>query len=191
MKLDNIRISKSERCDSAGIFKLLEESRGDNLTEEERAKQGFIQGKMSEEMITQFQDDLGVFVAKDDDDIVGVAFASRAGLVKQGPPLLLVETLFKERVDLTTENLFLYGPVVVRADYKGKGILTRLLTFLCSELHHEFKNGTAFVEEVNQLSLNIHRHYFEKDVTSFMYDNRKYYIFLLDPKTLLQKYKLP
>lgn len=190
MQLDNIKISKSERSDLASIVKLLEESRGDNLTEEERAKQGFIQGKMSEEMITQFQDDLGVFVAKDDDDIVGVAFASRVGLIKQGPPHLLVETLFEECVDLTAENMFLYGPVVVRADYKGKGILTRLLSSLCSELHHKFQKGAAFVEEANQLSLNIHRHYFEKEVTSFMYDNRKYYIFLLDPKTLLQKYKL-
>jgi len=188
--MDNeyIKIARSEEKDNPQILSLLDKAKGDNLTEEEKAQSGFIQGTIDKDLLIKFQNDLGVYVAKELDKITAVAFISRVGTTGEGPIVEASRVVLEKCKDLSASEIFQYGPVIVKPEYKGKGLLTKLLLFLCLEPGKNFKKGLAFVEEANQLSLKIHRHYFQKEFGTFYYKDRKYYIFLFDPEMLLEKY---
>jgi len=189
MSNENIKIIRSGKNDRTEILTLLENAKGDHLTPDERAHSGFIQGNIDEELLEKFQNNLGVYVAKSNNEIAAVAFTSNIGITQQGPIVKASRVVLDMCKDLSSSDIFQYGPVVVKSEFKGKGLLSRLLLFLCSEIGKNYKKGLAFVEDANQLSLNIHRHYFEREFASFQFKERKYYIFLFDPAALLQKYQ--
>ncbi len=188
VKREEFKILKSGENDIPEILALLKEARGDGLTTEERAKQGFVQGTIDNDLLIKFQNELGVYVVKKNDEIAAVAFTSKVGITQQGPIVEAARTILNKFKDLSADDIFQYGPVVVKPEFKGKGLLTQLLLFLCLEIGKNFKKGLAFVEEANRLSLKIHQHYFEKEAATFLYKDRKYHAFLFDPKKLIQKY---
>lgn len=185
---NNLNISKSTESEQAEILTLLDSAKGNNLTAEERSKQGFIQGRIDAALLNKFQNGLGVYIAKINQEIVAAALTSTVGITSEGPNVEALNTIFGMYKELAPEDIFLYGPVVVKSDSKGKGLLTKMLLYICSAVGKYFKKGLAFVDEGNQLSLAIHRHYFEKETATFLYRDRKYYAFLFDPKVLLVKY---
>lgn len=182
-------ITKATQSDKPQLLALLEEAMAENLTLEQRAKQGFIQGSFDSQLLTRFISELGVYTIRHTHQIVGAAFTSRIDTSIQGPIKKATDTVFKLYSDLSTNDVFLYGPVVINAQFKGKGLLTQLLLSICSEMSKNFSKGLAFVNSDNKRSLAIHLHYFEKETATFFYLNRKYYAFLFDPKRLLQRYK--
>lgn len=189
MKNEELIIIRSDENDKQEISDLLKGAVGDGLTAEQRAKNGFVQGAMDDELLTKFQQGLGVYIVKVNDKTIAAAFTSKIGITAKGPIVEAAQSILNKFKDLTSDDIFQYGPVVVSPDYKGKGVLTQMLLFLCATMGKDFKKGMAFVEEANQLSLDIHHHYFGEEETTFIYNERKYYVFLFDPQFLLQKYK--
>ena len=184
----SLKISRSTEKDNIKILTLLEEAKNSNLTLEERSKQGFIQGEIDATLLAKFQNGLGVYIAKIDDELAGVAFMSKVGITNEGPIVEAVNTVLNMYKELSAQDIFQYGPVAVNPDFKGKGILTQMLLYICSTVGKDFKKGLAFVDEDNHLSLAIHRRYFEKESTTFLYQKKKYYAFLFNTRTLLEKY---
>lgn len=181
-------IVKTTAADQNQILSLLNSAKGEGLSTAERAKSGFVQGRMDADLVTKFQADLGVYAVKDNENLIAVAFASRVGITDKGPIVLASEQVLQKMDTLKASDIFQYGPVVVASQYKGKGLLTALLLHLCSLFQNDFKKGLAFVEEANALSMNIHTHYFGEPFDTFRFQDRKYYTFLFDPKVLLEKY---
>ncbi|QMV54117.1 hypothetical protein [Ewingella americana] len=60
-----MEIIKSGHADTQAILQILSESKGENLTPEQRASEGFTQGSMDESLLKTFQDGVGVFVCKE------------------------------------------------------------------------------------------------------------------------------
>jgi GNAT superfamily N-acetyltransferase len=180
---------QSGPADRPDILNLISEARGDDLTDEERAQQGFIQGHFDESLLERFQNDIGVFIARDDTNVAGFAMASRPGIVSGGPPAKTIDAVQKALPDVSEEELFLYGPAAVARQYQGQDILTKLLTHICSVLREQFSVGAAFVEEANQRSLAIHRHYPMSETTSFTFKDRPYAVFTFSPEEVLEHYE--
>lgn len=184
----SLKISRSTENDQVAILNLLEKSKGTNLNNEEQSKQGFVQGVMTKSLLTKFQNDLGVYTIKDEKDIVAVVFTSKPGITKGGPIVEALNLILKEHKDLSANDIFQYGPVAIEPNFKGRGLLTQMLLYICRNIGSDFKHGLAFVDAENKLSLTIHRHYFTRETTTFCYNDRKYYVFLFDPKTIVSKY---
>lgn len=186
--MNPIEIIKSGKEDIDDILTLLGEAKGDNLSSEEKAREGFIQGNINRDMILHFQSDPGIFIAKSSDQTAGVAIVSRGEPCKQGPAAELYRTVLNNTPGLTGNELFLYGPVTVKKEYRGQGILTLLLKQVCLELQDDFKLGAAFVDQTNEKSLQIHRHYPMDESGYFYFNEKKYSVFTFAPSSVLRFY---
>ena len=184
----NFEVSRSTEEDQSSILNLLERSKGLNLSKEERAKHGFVQGTMDKSLLTAFQNGLGVYIIKENQKVIAVAFASKAGIMDKGPIVEAMNVVRNEFEGLPASNIFLYGPVAVDADFKGLGLLTKMLVCICSDVSKDFERGLAFVDADNKLSASIHQHYFGEATATFLYNNRKYFAFLFDPKEIVSRY---
>jgi GNAT superfamily N-acetyltransferase len=187
-----MNISKSDSSDAREILQMLGESKGENLTPQQRAEEGFTQGSMDEAMLKNFQAGSGVFVSKaqasDNTVITGVAMTVPGRLAKHGTAQAAYNIVL-ESGQVTADQIFLYGPVTVRQAFRGKGILTQLLIHICQALKDQYSLGIAFVDKENHKSLLIHRHYPMKEPGSFELNGRSYAIFTFAPATVLAFYQ--
>lgn len=183
-----ITFCRSGSADRAAVLELLAEARGDDLSDTERARQGFVQGQMDASILARFQAGSGVFVARDGNTLAGVAMTSLPGMVDGGPPGQTVAAVAEARPDVPRNRFFLYGPLAVDRRYQGQGLLTRLLIHVCGTLQSRFELGAAFVELANQKSLAIHRHYPMIESAGFSVKNRTYAVFTFAPGQVLAHY---
>ncbi|WP_128331079.1 hypothetical protein [Apibacter sp. HY039] len=183
-----MKIEKAVQEDIKEILSILDEAKGSDLSEEERKKQGFVQGKINEDLLLKFIKGLGVYIAKSFGEIAGVVLVSKGGVIKNGP----AGELYKSVVDIfprvNKEQIFLYGPAAIKRSYRGRGILTLLLTHICLTLENDFVLGAAFVEKNNEKSLQIHRHYPMNESGSFIFDEKVYQIFTFNPSEVISFY---
>ena len=187
-------IEKSVAADIPEILGILNASKGENLTAKQREEEGFTQGLMDEAMLEKFQAGSGVFVSREAGErgqcIAGVAMTSPGGLAKHGVALKAFQTVL-ESGKTTAEKIFLHGPVSVKREFRGQGILTQLLLQICRELRAEFCLGAAFVDKENHKSLQIHRHYPMEEAGEFELNGRQYVIFTFEPRRVLAFYSHP
>jgi len=187
-----MNISKSDGSDVQEILQVLGESKGENLTAQQRAEEGFTQGTMDEAMLRNFQAGSGVFVSKEQVDghpvITGMAMTTLGKLAKHGTALAAYHAVLKSG-QATADEIFLYGPVTVRQAFRGKGILTQLLIHICQALKVQFRLGVAFVYKENHKSLLIHRHYPMTELDGFALNGRSYAIFTFEPEHVLAFYQ--
>ncbi|MGB8404434.1 MAG: GNAT family N-acetyltransferase [Mycobacterium sp.] len=169
-----ISVRRSGSADIGAIMALMGRSRGDALSPAQRAEQGFVQGSMNAEMLTRFQQGTGVFLAEEDIRLAGFAMTSRADTAPGGPPKLAADAA--KRALGEQQRMFMYGPAAVAPEFQGRGVLTTLLTYLSRELRDRFDVGVAFVEDANQKSLAVHRHYGMTEVPGFRYQDRDYHV---------------
>lgn len=187
-----MHISKSDANDVQQILQMLSESKGENLTAQQRAEEGFTQGNMDETMLKRFQAGSGVFVSKEQVNtqtvITGMAVTTPGERVKAGPALAAYKAALSV-TQVSADHIFLYGPVTVRRAFRGKGILTQLLIHICQMLKDQFSLGVAFVDKENHKSLSIHRHYPMTELGAFELKGRSYAIFTFEPESVLVFYQ--
>lgn len=128
-----ITIERSNANDHRAILKLMDESRGEHLSAEERARQGFVQGHMDEALLIRIQAELGVFVARDGSTLAGFVVASKASTAGNA---LATKTanIAAQASGIPLDKIYLHGPVAIDRRYQGQGLLTQLLVYVCSEL---------------------------------------------------------
>lgn len=180
-----ITVRLSEPSDRGAIRALMQASTGENLTPEQRAEQGFVQGAMDEETIARFQAGPGVFVAEEDGSLAGFAMTSEPGLFNAGPVKSTVDAVAAHSPEGT--RLFMYGPVAVDAGFQGRGVLSKLLTALSNDLAGRFDLGALFVEAANEKSLAVHRHYGMAEPARFTLGDREYVVFTFEPATFAKR----
>jgi len=187
-----MNITRSNATDVQDILQILGESKGENLNAKQRAEQGFTQGSMDETLLKTFLAGTGVFVCKENIEgktiTAGVAMTTLGKRAKHGVAQAAYNAVVNSG-QTTPEQIFLYGPVSVRQAFRGKGILTQLLIHICQTLQDEFTLGVAFVDEENQKSLTIHRHYPMTEFGSITLNGRRYFIFTFEPRTVLSFYQ--
>lgn len=184
-----ITIDQANAADHTTILALMREARGEDLNDEQRARQGFVQGHFNEDMLARFAAASGVFVARDGNTLAGVCMTSLPGMIERGPPAATVTAVQQAVPDIPHGRLFLCGPIAIDRRYQGQSPLTRLLLGACTTLQGRFELGAAFVECSNLKSLAIHRHYPMAESTGFVLDERRYAIFTFSPEQVIERYR--
>ena len=168
-----IAIRTSGPADRPQVLALMDAARGADLSAQQRAEHGFVQGEMDESVLARFESDTGVFLAEQDGQLAGFAMTSRPGTVTSGPAPLAVQAVRDSGVDADA-RLLLYGPAAVAAPFRGHGVLTLLLRTLCHQLGEQFDLFVAFVELANAKSLAVHQHYGMTERARFDFNGRQY-----------------
>ena len=130
-----------------------------NLTEEERQR-GFLSAKFSLEQTAQIAEDLGITIAVLDDRVAGFLCAFRNEFPSGSPviaEMLRSFPLFRfEDRPLSSFVGYIYGPVCIAREYRGRGLLRGLYEAQKTDLAGRFEIGVAFVSRTNPHSLRAH-----------------------------------
>ena len=130
-----------------------------NLTEEER-RSGFLSAQFSFEQTAQIAEDLGITVAVLDHCVAGFLCAFRNEFPSGSPviaEMLRHYPLFRfEDRPLSGFFSYIYGPVCIARQYRGRGLLRGLYEAQKKDLGARFEVGVAFVSRSNPHSLRAH-----------------------------------
>lgn len=170
--------------DQPTILALMKRYSKQNLTPEERQKEGFTQGTL-----TTFQQNIGIYGAFDEDTLIGVLMAAKLGTHTQGPPGSMLEALKTTLPKEQLEKTFSYGPVAIDKNYRGQGLFSKMLSFMCQDLKTHYQYGVCFVEHSNEKSLAIHRHYPMEECVTFTFKGNLYSIFLFQLVKIVEYYQ--
>lgn len=182
-----INVRRSRPADHAAILALMDEARGTGLSDEERARRGFVQGRLTDELLDRFETGPGIFVADAAGELAGFAITSEpGGLPPRHPAAAAVAAVTEAADGRDLGRLFLYGPVAVDERFQGRGVLTQLLRTLSHALADDFDLAVAFVETANERSLAVHRHYGMTEAARFEMGGRTYVAFTFSPKSFAQ-----
>lgn len=130
-----------------------------NLTEEER-QSGFLSAQFSVAQTAQIAKDLGITTAVLDDRIAGFLCAFRnefpSGSAVIAEMLRNYPRFSFEGRPLSSFSSYIYGPVCIAREYRGRGLLRGLYEVQKKNLAGCFEIGVAFVSRSNPHSLRAH-----------------------------------
>ena len=152
-------IRRATADDYGGIVELVARYHYDRLSAEER-EGGFLSAEFTLQQVAETAGDLGVFVAREAGVVVGVVFAFRHDAGNHPPivreMLRTVERASLRQRPLNTRRLFVYGPVCIAREHRGRGLLRSLYSAVLKELSGQFEAGVTFVANDNAHSLRAH-----------------------------------
>ena len=130
-----------------------------NLSEEER-KQGFLSAQFSPEQTAHIAEDLGTTVAVVDGHLAGFLCAFRKEF-QTGSPVIAEMLRSYDRLEFEGQPLssfrsYIYGPVCIGREFRGRGLLRGLYEAQRKDLAGQFEIGVAFVSRSNSHSLSAH-----------------------------------
>jgi len=141
------------------LVRLNEENFIANLSAMER-KQGFLSALFSLEQTARIAEDLGTRVAVVDGQVVGFLCAFRKEFDTGSPVIAKMlesyDRLGFEGRPLSAFKSYIYGPVCIGRDYRGRGLLRGLYQAQKADLAGRFEIGIAFVSRDNPHSLSAH-----------------------------------
>ncbi len=166
--------------DYPGILHLQAANFVDNLAPEER-DEGYVSAEFTLAQLDEMAREGRIVVAVEGGTVLG--FACRHNVTIDSHSPLVAEFVRQlNRVPyagkpLRDQRLFLYGPVVVDRDHRGRGIMRGLYQRLLEDVAGRFDTGVAFVAESNQRSLAAHREGLGMTpVGDFEWDGNRYVI---------------
>ncbi|MCX5405512.1 GNAT family N-acetyltransferase [Streptomyces sp. NBC_00335] len=148
-------------ADAPAMAGLFAANHHDALSAEERARQGFVQGALDEDALRAMAVGGGLLVADDGGAIAGLLGLVRAESVPGPPPPVRAllgakdELLWRGR-PLGAARWLLYGPVVVAAAYRGRGIARGLFDAGLKAASGRAEVMVAFIEMSNRASWTVH-----------------------------------
>ena len=130
-----------------------------NLSEHER-REGFLSAEFTLEQVAAMAEDLGTTIAVVGSEVAGFLCAFRRQF-NTGSPVIakMLESydLFQfEGKLLSRYRSYLYGPVCIGREYRGRGFLRGLYHAQLKEVAGQFELGAAFVARNNPHSLKAH-----------------------------------
>jgi GNAT superfamily N-acetyltransferase len=142
-------------------------------------RDGFVQGRFTEQMARAYIAQRGLVVADLDGAVVGVA-AGALEVPGGGPPpsreiaRRAGELHFRDRT-LSSWRWIMYGPLVIDADVRGHGLARRLYEAVLAAWAGRADVAVAFVEATNTHSLGVHVGGFRmQEIASFTINDRDY-----------------
>ncbi|MGW9342881.1 GNAT family N-acetyltransferase [Streptomyces albidoflavus] len=139
----------------------LEAGRHDALTERQRVEQRFVQGSFGEAALRAMAGAGNVLVAEDAGALAGLVCLAAPGDVPDPPPPVAVllaaqdRPTWEGRPPSDTRRL-LYGPVVVGAGHRGKGVARGPYEAALRAAAPRAEAVVAFIERANEASRKVH-----------------------------------
>ncbi|MFF4390230.1 GNAT family N-acetyltransferase [Streptomyces sp. NPDC001552] len=148
-------------ADAPAMAELFAANHHDALTERQRAEQGFVQGRLDVGALRAMVGARELLVADDGGRIVGLlALAAPTNLADPSPPvagLLQAQGALEwQGRPLAEARWLLYGPVVVAAAYRGRGVARALFTMALAAASERAEVVVAFIEAGNVPSWKVH-----------------------------------
>jgi GNAT superfamily N-acetyltransferase len=177
----DIRAARED--DAAAMAALFAAHHVEALSEKQRAEQGFVQGSLDEDTLRAMAGAGALLVAEDAGRPAGVLMLSDAQGVPEPPPPVAAlldrqETLLWDDRPLSAVRWLLYGPVVVDAAHRGRGVARALYDMALEVARHRHAEAVvAFIEAANRLSWHVHVDGFGMHLLGdFTLDGRTYHI---------------
>ena len=166
-------------ADIEGILQLQSKYLFANISPAERL-QGFVTTPFTISQIEAALREKGVFIAENDDKIVGYAFAASWDFFSQWDIFPYMISRFPEinfhQETLTDKNTFQYGPVCIDMPYRGLGVFQRLFETMRLHLQKHYPIGITFINQVNEVSYKAHTKRLGLEVIDrFVYKEKSYY----------------
>lgn len=157
--MGNIAFRRAEPRDYPAILSLQSTNYIGNLSEEQR-KTGFLSAQFTAEQTARIAEDLGTTVALVDHRIAGFLCAIRRDFDTGSPVIAAMlgayHRLFFQGAPLSAYTSYIYGPVCIADEYRGRGLLRGLYNAQRRDLAGRYEAGVAFVSRDNPHSLTAH-----------------------------------
>lgn len=181
---ENIQLETAKMSDIDGVLALQELYLVANLSEEEKAS-GFVTTPFTVAQITEVIHQNNLFIAKDNNKIIGYIFAGSWDFFKQWPIFNYMSSLFPELnfldFELTTTNSFQYGPICIHKEYRGKGLITPLFEFMRKHMLQKYPLSLTFINKINIPSTKVHTEKLKWTIIGdFKCNNNEYFILAYD-----------
>lgn len=150
----------------------------DNLSPEQRRRNGFVQGRMTPEALLERVRENDAYVAEIGGEIAGVALThplSRFESADPGAPMTPPAHAVAAARRIGLEAPLLYGPAVVKDTFRGRGV-ARALTEKVFEAARGsgYRSMLAFMEEENVPSITAHERLGWQRIGDFTFQGRPY-----------------
>ncbi|MGH7826318.1 MAG: hypothetical protein ACREQ7_14230 [Candidatus Binatia bacterium] len=150
---------RAEIADYPAILRLQSANYIHKLAADER-QQGFLSAEFSPEQVAALAQDLGTTLAVVADEVAGFLCAFRREF-NHGSPVIAKMLECYDQVEfegrpLSVLKSYIYGPVCVAREYRGRGLLRGLYEAQRRDLAGQFDMGVAFVSRDNPHSLRAH-----------------------------------
>ncbi len=152
-------IRQAISSDYPAILALQAQNTPEHLTADQK-QQGFIVSKMSERQLASINNGLGILVAIEGEQLAGFVCLMPVS-AQPRPPVVdaMLQTLAAQSFggqSLSQQRVFLYGPVCLNAEWRGKGVLRQLFDAVKARTRHDFDVGALFINDDNPHSLAAH-----------------------------------
>lgn len=152
----------ANEADVPAMAALFAANRRDALTEQQRSEQGFVQGNFDAAALRAMARGGRLLVAADDDTgVVGLLSLSSPDDLSSPPPpvralLEAQDSLRWEGRPLSAWRWLMYGPVVVDAAARGRGVARGLFRMAVEAAWGRADAVVAFIEAENRASWRVH-----------------------------------
>jgi hypothetical protein len=172
-------IRKAILGDIGGVLMLQSKYLYANIPENERAG-GFVTTPFTIDQLTKAIEIDGVFVAQQEEQIVGYAFVGTWEYFFEWPifPFMAARLpqLDFEGNELTIQNTFQYGPICIDTSQRGTGLAKKLYDTARFSMADRFPIGITFINKINHRSYEAHTQKMGLTVIDeFSFNNNNYY----------------
>ncbi len=176
---NSIQYRQADPADFADILSLQSKNLRQNLDEVQQ-RQGFLSVEYREPDLVAINASLGIFVAMEQEKLLAYAMAETNAFAAQIPLIAHMVSRFPnlalDERPLESFRYFIYGPVCIDRDARGRGLLSGLLQSMSGALSAQFDIGIAFISQVNIHSYHAHvRKNNMVVIDEFEFDGRKFW----------------
>ena len=152
----------------------------DNLLEPQRVH-GFLSARLTAAQVEQIDRDVALLVARDDAQVAGYLCATTIAFSRQFPVLAAMLERYPQLrylgAPLDQLSSFVYGPVCIDREWRGRGFLRALYDARQAQVAGRFQVGVGFVAKDNPHSLAAHADGLGMRVVGdFSFDARQHWI---------------
>ncbi|MDB5767347.1 MAG: hypothetical protein JWQ61_2161 [Collimonas fungivorans] len=154
-----MEIRQARNEDYPKIVQLQLENTPERLSAAER-QQGFIVSQMDEAQLEAINQALGILVAVDGAQLAAFVCMAPAAMQPRHPVVdAMLATFARQQFggkSLEQQRVFVYGPVCIGREWRGKGLLQQLFAAVKTYAQADYDTGAAFINDRNPHSLAAH-----------------------------------
>lgn len=170
---------KANQKDIKGILALQAQNLISELSEEEKATNGFVTTPFTPDLLVEIIDLGGAFVTEIDGQVVAYLFGGSWPYYEKWPIFPYMTARFPnwniENQKITIENSFQYGPVCIDANHRGKRIINHLFEAMRKDFIKTYPLAATFINQANPISTKAHLKLGWTIVDEFEYNENAYY----------------
>lgn len=159
---NDIEIAQATEADLDGILALQAENQID--------RGGMLSASLSRTRIAEMMGSMPLIIARSEGRIVGFLMTTTRA---QNADLPIVQSMFSAYPG--TAQAYVYGPVCVDTEARGKGLAQAMFAELC--LLEPGREGILFVRRDNEASLHAHARMGMREVGSFQFNGADFSVF--------------